>query len=472
MSALLQGDITDDAAANAYLDYLTRLEEVAKLEPCGLYHCPQTSDENEISYVVARTAGAHRKYYFRTKENASWGPWTEVKIDCEDMPITPIVWNGRLFLFWLKIFKRTSPQQIAAHTALAPDNSIDSSSPVVNLSLDNLQAFAQAGAQTQLQNAATVHAVLCWSEFYNGKWQPTKTSDVNRPTSLGNFPLTGDESFDVDRNLLRIVPVTVADNSPFDIPPEALILAVRDPIHTLDAVGGGGFVLYNTHSLPVRIEAFMHARPPIDISPGGVEAIGRVSYLSDYLVSLDQIRTLAPIAPYTGANAVTGPHAVSTFSISYWTRGTNGPPNYTRQIENLMQFNLIPRYVEAQPGSADAWDAPFFFEDRRNLFYVITNATLGTIQDFTGFGILSTDPGLQATVANIPPLVLPEQRAPSPERDPILTGSGRDGGALTVQSYLSGSITVRVAIGSVTPVPYRNRQISLSGSSAAPGSTP
>ena len=35
MSSLLQGDITDDAAASAYLDYLSSLEEVAKLEPCG-----------------------------------------------------------------------------------------------------------------------------------------------------------------------------------------------------------------------------------------------------------------------------------------------------------------------------------------------------------------------------------------------------------------------------------------------------
>ena len=42
MSSLLQGDITDDAAASAYLDYLTSLEEVAKLEPCGLYYVPGT----------------------------------------------------------------------------------------------------------------------------------------------------------------------------------------------------------------------------------------------------------------------------------------------------------------------------------------------------------------------------------------------------------------------------------------------
>ena len=40
MSSLLQSDITDDTAASAYLDYLTSLEQVAKLEPCGLYYQP------------------------------------------------------------------------------------------------------------------------------------------------------------------------------------------------------------------------------------------------------------------------------------------------------------------------------------------------------------------------------------------------------------------------------------------------
>ena len=120
MSSLLQGDITDDAAASAYLDYLTNLEEVAKLEPCGLYYQPGDADTDETSYVVARTAGAHRKYYFRELTSGSWTPWTEVKIDCEDMPITPIVWNGRLFLFWLKMIKQTQPKPAQLTSSATP----------------------------------------------------------------------------------------------------------------------------------------------------------------------------------------------------------------------------------------------------------------------------------------------------------------------------------------------------------------
>ena len=187
MSALLQSDITDDAATEAYLDYLSNLEEVAKLEPCGLYYLPATTDangvsnNNDVSYVVARTAGANRQYYFRQFQGESWTPWTQVKIECEDMPLTPIVWNGRLFLFWLKVLKQ-SP--IAPGSLPQPDPTTASKA----LTSANLGDLASAGPSTaQAATKVNVTAVLCWTEFYNGKWQPTKTSDINRPASLGSF---------------------------------------------------------------------------------------------------------------------------------------------------------------------------------------------------------------------------------------------------------------------------------------------
>ena len=41
----------------------------------------------------------------------------------------------------------------------------------------------------------TVQAVLCWSEYYNGKWQPAKTSDVNNPVPLGPYVPAGAGAF-------------------------------------------------------------------------------------------------------------------------------------------------------------------------------------------------------------------------------------------------------------------------------------
>ena len=60
----------------------------------------------EHSYVVARTTGAHRKYYFRRRESNTWTPWQQIKLDIEDVPVIPVVWKDRLFLFWLKIVQQ------------------------------------------------------------------------------------------------------------------------------------------------------------------------------------------------------------------------------------------------------------------------------------------------------------------------------------------------------------------------------
>ena len=40
MSELLQSDITDESAASALVDYLSKLEEIAKLDPCGIHYFP------------------------------------------------------------------------------------------------------------------------------------------------------------------------------------------------------------------------------------------------------------------------------------------------------------------------------------------------------------------------------------------------------------------------------------------------
>ena len=126
LSALLQSDITGDAATAAYLDYLSSLELIAKLEPCGIYYVPASDGSSgggasdEIAYVIARTSGAHRKHYFRQMQGGAWTPWEEVKIDCEDMPLTPILWNNRLMLFWLRVQRVQKPQPAVGQPSNGP----------------------------------------------------------------------------------------------------------------------------------------------------------------------------------------------------------------------------------------------------------------------------------------------------------------------------------------------------------------
>ena len=265
MGSLLQGDITDDAATSAYLDYLTSLEEVAKLETCGLYYQPGTADTDETSYVVARTAGAKRTYYFRELTAGSWTPWTQVPIDCEDMPITPIVWNGRLFLFWLKAVKQVQPNQDQLTNAAGGTRT----TKVGDLTVGNLAALTSS---TISNGSVIAQVVLCWSEFCNGKWQTTKTSDVKNPTTLGTFDATGPGSFESFRDSIRITPAQLMSpqliqqryRTQFTLPGQPLILDISVPGQSPD----GGFVLHNTHSLPVRFE---------DISFPGIVTLGYIN---------------------------------------------------------------------------------------------------------------------------------------------------------------------------------------------------
>ena len=57
-------------------------------------------------------------------------------------------------------------------------------------------------------------AILCWTEYYNGKWQPTKTSDINLPTTIGSFNQTGPGSFEAIRDSLIMLPAQFTGTNP------------------------------------------------------------------------------------------------------------------------------------------------------------------------------------------------------------------------------------------------------------------
>ena len=364
--ALLQGDITDDTATSAYLDYLTNLEEIAKLEPCGIYYVPATtgsggSQSDEIAYVVARSAGAHRKHYFRQLANGAWTPWQEVKVECEDMPLTPIVWqvpdgfggfNQRLFLFWLKIFKQqqTSP----AIGAIKPSQAISAWQDT------DVTGYATSAASDAGQ--VNITAVLCWSEFYNGKWQSAKTSDTNRPASISWKTAPGDNSFEQNRNRFRLVVQPYREY----VPSDCLVLAILPPNQGAgpDLPFGNGFVLHNTHSLPT-----LSSDVPADF--GALAGLGFIP---------TPLRYLQPQQPYYGTQ-VSGP-----FTVSHFDTLNDIGQNKPNSVSTVLTFNWQPRFIEPQIGPGDDTCWPFLYEDRRNQFYVQVDKSWVPYAFYGGFG--------------------------------------------------------------------------------------
>ena len=97
-SQLAQGPLTDDNIEAAFLAYLEKLEDIARLQVCAMTWQRETShDPNpmlaaertiDTLHVVARTIGAQPTYYYRTLlgvgqggGGSEWTPWQPITVD-------------------------------------------------------------------------------------------------------------------------------------------------------------------------------------------------------------------------------------------------------------------------------------------------------------------------------------------------------------------------------------------------------
>jgi hypothetical protein len=351
MSELLQSDISEDTAATALLNYLSKLEEVAKLEPCGIHYVegePVRGDE--VAHVVARTPGAQRRYYYRRREFGPWSPWERIDLDIEDNPVKPVVWHGRLLLFWLKIINEGAP----VRPAPAVETTL-----LTNLTLERLRAGGAGDVKVKPQ------AVLCWSEYYNGRWQPPKTSNVSAPTGFGEFDSTGEGAF--HRDVLVLGETTESD-----------ALRVRIRGQDKGALFESSFLLFNTHSLPQRREDRQE-------DPPDVEDFAHL--IRDIKHSGDSVTV-----EYRTESTVTSRNVIS--------RREDGPLRITTPFHVAYFSGELQQSLLRNP-----WEAPFFFEDTRHTFYVTTGRPARTLVDEGGFGVppsLIEPAGIPRFTANLP----------------------------------------------------------------------
>ena len=212
---LLQADINDELAENSLLKYLEKLDDVSKLEISCMFLAENEAGNkaDDILHVFGRTTGASRKYYYRRFEYGYWTPWEKIDIDIEDNPVMPIVWKNRLFLFWLNVIVKGKSDN---HF-----NGKNDDDNVTTLKILNLVALTKE----------SVEITLSWSEYYNNKWQPRKTSDLNNPIRLiDSIPKNT-----FDRQQIKIIYYFDDD--------QALNILPR-----YEGNIGGTFKLYNKHS--------------------------------------------------------------------------------------------------------------------------------------------------------------------------------------------------------------------------------
>jgi hypothetical protein len=154
---LLQDDVNVDTAEQAFRAYLEKLDRVARLEIVGEYH-EQEQDvvgnmTKDVLHVFGRTYGSPHVYYYRYRDDTVWSAWERVDLDIEADQLMPVVWNRRLYLFWLQFIEKGEAG--------------DPKMPATNNTLP--------------QPAKVFEIKLAWSNYKNGAWAP-KTSSIDSYT--------------------------------------------------------------------------------------------------------------------------------------------------------------------------------------------------------------------------------------------------------------------------------------------------
>jgi hypothetical protein len=154
---LLQNEVTKDTAEGAFLNYLEKLDEVARLEICGMYF--QSESASNILHVFGRTRGTPHIYYYRKRINrAYWTPWERIDVDIEGDHLIPFVYNRRLYLFW-PLFREKADENV----------SLEENTPEKPFKYYEIQ--------------------LAWTEYKDGKWLAKRISNEIVKTSSYRDPL-------------------------------------------------------------------------------------------------------------------------------------------------------------------------------------------------------------------------------------------------------------------------------------------
>jgi hypothetical protein len=161
--ALLQGDVSNDLAEDAFFQYLKKLKELAKLDIVTMY-CEEKPDPAlNTLHVIGRTANTH-KYFYRRYAHQMWTSWEPVTAEIDGDHIVAVVWRERLHLFWLTFLEKAEPNATAV-------DSID----------DNATVAKIAKGVSKAAPVKTVEVQLNWSEYFQGEWTTRESSGFGDP---------------------------------------------------------------------------------------------------------------------------------------------------------------------------------------------------------------------------------------------------------------------------------------------------
>lgn len=158
---LSQTDLNRDTASYAFQNYLHGLNKIAFLEPAGLCEHIDQETEQHIRHIFARSRShPHHYYYRRQVDKKYWTPWESVELDIEGDHLLPVVYRGRLFLFWPKFLELSK-----------------------ELTPDDVSVNPNTGAEITANLPVQYYDIqMAWSEYRNGLWDEMKLTTEAIPS--------------------------------------------------------------------------------------------------------------------------------------------------------------------------------------------------------------------------------------------------------------------------------------------------
>ena len=174
--ALLQGDVSADLVEDAFLNYLRKLDELARLDIVAMHIEDNADPARRTLHVFGRTYSKPHKYFYRRYAHQMWTPWEPVGAEIEGDHLAPVVWRDRLYLFWVTFLDQADPE-----AKPEAKKSGGTEKKLTNLTMS--EAVSSVG---NLVAQKIVEVQLHWSEYLQGEWSSAVSGDftlVTRSTS-------------------------------------------------------------------------------------------------------------------------------------------------------------------------------------------------------------------------------------------------------------------------------------------------
>jgi hypothetical protein len=181
--ALLEGDVSSDLVEDAFLTYLQKLDEIARLDLIAMHVEDNRDSSLRTLHVLGRTHGSPHRYFYRKYQHQTWTPWEPVTLKIDGDHLAPVIWRDRLYLFWVTF-------EFRPHV---PDGATE------------IDARERISVPPALRE---VDVRLHWATNVKGEWTTPESSDAlavvhsttsrlsSTMVSLTRTPLTVDSTFD------------------------------------------------------------------------------------------------------------------------------------------------------------------------------------------------------------------------------------------------------------------------------------